>query len=113
MNGRNLRTAVIFLLHIGMITSCNRGKVKLGKGGEIEEGTAILKCEMPRKPYTKEIEALVKKELNKLKDTSNVNFEMALRTKVIQLTDYSTKGLDLDLLLFRICEMSINRGVYK
>jgi hypothetical protein len=96
-----------FILFCGLITSCaSRGTVEFGEGGKIVRGEGIAQCGAPRKPYAKEVDAELKLELKDLDLTADA----ALKDKVIKLTDYSQKGLDLDLLLFRICEMSINRG---
>jgi hypothetical protein len=97
---------------MSLIPSCssNRGKIKQGKGGEIQSADVVARCEEPRKTYAKEIQATLKAEIDKLNKIPDIRLEAELRNKVIRLSDYSAKGLDLDLLLFRICEMSLNRG---
>ena len=113
MNPRSFLIFILLLiLYFSLVTSCstNRGRIKQGRGGEIQSADIIAHCKEPRKTYAKEIEASLKAEIDKLRRIPNARLEAELRNKVIRLSDYSTKGLDLDLLLFRICEMSLNRG---
>lgn len=88
-----------------------RGKVVFKEGGEIKEGTAKLYCDPPKKRYTKELQSKVKSEIESLSNIPASELELSLTNKVIRLADYSSVGLDKDLILFRICEMSINRGM--
>lgn len=93
--------------------ACNTGKqgtVKQGKDGKIESAKITAKCTPPQKSYAKEIEAKLKAEMDTLRFTSISNFDASFSQKVVKLRDYSSQGLDLDLLLFRICEMANNRG---
>jgi len=87
-----------------------RGKIQYGNDGEIKSGEGVALCKPPDKRYSSEIHAALKTELIGLKNTSDIELEAALERKIVKLTDYSQKGLDLDLILFRICEISINRG---
>ncbi len=48
--------------------------------------------------------------MDSLKYVPIQNFETSFEQKVIKLHDYTSLGLDLDLLTFRICEMANNRG---
>jgi hypothetical protein len=96
-----------------IILSCNsakQGRIKQGKNGVIESGVIKPKCTPPQKSYAKEFDARVKAEMDSLRYASLSSFEAAFNQKVIKLREYSSKGLELDLVLFRICEMSNNRG---
>lgn len=101
---------LIMILFLALILSCShkRGQVQYGEKGVIKTGTGTLMCTPPNKRYTSEIQAHVKAELDKLIPDSNI--ELGIERKIVKLADYSQKGLDIDLILFRICEMSINRG---
>ncbi|MGZ3883723.1 MAG: hypothetical protein ACXVPQ_05260 [Bacteroidia bacterium] len=69
-----------------------------------------LRCTEPQKRYAENVDVAVKGSIDAVKDVENASVEAALKTQVEKLTDYSQQGLDLDLILFRICEMSINRN---
>ena len=86
------------------------GKRKIGKDGVVESETNILKCTPPRKPFTKELTAKVKPAFDSLYNTPLTRLEFSLQTAVVKLTDLTPEGLEMDHILFRICEMSINRG---
>ncbi|MCW5911413.1 MAG: hypothetical protein KIT62_10080 [Cyclobacteriaceae bacterium] len=91
-------------------TTQKRGAVTYNEGGAIKSGQGKLYCDKPRKNYATELDAKVKGELSSLSTSPANLIEAGLTQKVVELSDYSSSGLDLDLLLFRICEMSINRG---
>jgi hypothetical protein len=104
---------IITCICILTIFSCSPGKqgvVRQGKGGEIESAKIKAKCTPPQKSYAKEIDAKLKAEMDSLRFASSSSFEASFNQKVIKLREYSSKGLDLDLLTFRICEMANNRG---
>lgn len=104
--------SIILLAFLALISfwSCNRGIVDYGSNGVIIGGEGKARCEKPKKPYVKEMDLAVKAEIDELGTIPSAQLDTKLKTTVVQLTDYSTQGLDRDLLLFRICEMSINRG---
>lgn len=85
----------------------DRGEVQYVVNGKIGGGTGVLRCETPRKSYAQDIVAALNGELASIDLTVDAEY----RNKITRLTDYSQSGLDLDLLLFRICEISINRGL--
>lgn len=93
-----------------MIIACScKSTLKLGKKGEIESGKIYAKCTKPQKRYTKSIDAAVKGSIKALDTVNSSNLTASVKTEVIKLTDYSQQGLDLDLVLFRLCEMGNNR----
>jgi hypothetical protein len=87
------------------------GKVKYGKDGVIESGTSKTKCTPPTKRYTKSIDAVVKGSIDSLLKFPKGNLEVGVKNTVTRLSDYSSEGLDIDLILFRVCEMANNRGL--
>lgn len=92
-------------------SSAKQGRTRQGKNGIIESGVIKPKCTPPQKSYAKEFDAKVKAEMDSLRYVSVSSFEAAFNQKVVKLREYSSKGLELDLVLFRICEMSNNRGL--
>jgi hypothetical protein len=97
-------------LSISVLGCDNQGKVTYGENGKITEGTGTLKCEKPQKPYASNVDGAVSAAVNTAGKAANGDVSAKLRTEVVKLQDYSQQGLDVDLILFRICEMSINRG---
>lgn len=87
-----------------------QGNVKQGMDGKIESASIKAKCSPPQKSYAREIETKLKAEMDSLKFTPSATFDASFNQKVIKLREYSSQGLDLDLLTFRICEMANNRG---
>lgn len=106
-----LITITFLVLNSISCSTSKQGRVKQGKGGVIESAAIIAKCTPPQKTYAKELEAKLKKEMDSLRFTPAVNFDASFSQKVVKLQEYSTKGLDWDLLAFRICEMANNRGM--
>lgn len=92
-----------------IFTSCS--SLKIGKDGAIEGGTIHPKCTKPEKRYTKSVDAALKGSVAKWKVVSGVDLTASVKTEVTKLTDYTQEGLDLDLVLFRICEMSRNKDL--
>jgi hypothetical protein len=76
-----------------------------------QKGYITYKCTHPQKTYTKAIEAKVKKGMDSLSVFSKSSLELAVTQTVTKLSEYSSDGLDLDLILFRLCEISINKGL--
>ena len=101
----------LFLLILILLSSCNRGIVRYGEGGAVIEGTGRAKCEKPSKRYAKELDASVKTQVDELNNVPSAELDAKLKTMVVKMSDYTSEGLDRDLLLYRICEMSINRGL--
>jgi len=111
---KKLQKIFVFFFVVLLLTSCvtNRGTVEYGKDGVIVGGKGKARCKEPDKRYNPEITAKVSTEIDKLKDIPYVKLGLELHRSVKQLSvDYSQEGLDLDLILFRICEMSLNRGL--
>lgn len=98
-----------------LLFSCNSqskmGKVKYGKDGVIESGTSKTICTPPTKRYTKSLDAVVKANIDSLAKFPKGNLEIGIKNTVTRLSDYSSEGLDVDLILFRVCEMANNRGL--
>ncbi|WP_028889502.1 tetratricopeptide repeat protein [Tenacibaculum ovolyticum] len=107
-----MKSILITSLFVLFIYSCagNRGTIKYGENGIVVGGTGKARCEKPKKPYTKTMDASVKAEVEELSSVPSAELDAKLKTTVVKLTDYTSQGLDRDLLLYRICEMSINRG---
>ena len=99
---------VLTCILILTLTAC-QGTLKLGKRGEIEKGRVLTKCTKPQKRYTKSVDAAVKGSVKAWKSITDAELSGSIKTEVIKLTDYSQEGLDLDLVLFRICQMSNNK----
>lgn len=109
----SLTTCVIFVglsFFFSFCSSSKQGKVIQGKDGKIESAIIDARCSYPKKTYAKELDAKIKAEVDSLRFTPQSNFDVSFNQKVIKLHDYTAKGLDLDLLLFRVCEMANNRG---
>ena len=49
-------------------------------------------------------------QLSELPSLPNIEFETQIQKNIVLLSDYSSKGLDRDLLLYRLCEITTNRG---
>jgi hypothetical protein len=97
-------------LAIALFGCDNQGKVSYGKDGQITEGTGTLKCTKPQKRYASNVDGAVSAAVNTAGKAANGDVSGKIKTEVVKLQDYSQQGLDVDLILFRICEMSINRG---
>lgn len=102
---------LFLLILLAGCSASKQGKVVQGKDGKIESAVITAKCTPPQKSYARDLESKVKAEMDSLKFTPQVNFELAFGQKVVKLREYSPQGLDLDLLTFRICEMANNRGM--
>lgn len=106
---------LINIISIGLIvTSCNSsrnmGYVKQGEGGKIISGKVKVTCTAPAKMYTKDLTASIDAELDSLMSIPKSKLNISLNKKMVRIAEYSQKGLDRDLVLFRICEMANNRG---
>ncbi len=99
------------LLFLFFISCRNQGYVDYGAGGAVTGGKGIVRCTKPSKRYTKTVNVAVKGALDTWGEVSNVELSGSVKTEVAKLTDYSQEGLDLDLILFRVCEISNNRGL--
>jgi len=105
----NFKNKTLLLLSISLLFFSCKSTIKLGKKGEIESGKIYAKCTKPQKRYTKSIDAAVKGSFKALDTVNSLNLTASVKTEVVRLTDYSQQGLDLDLVLFRLCEMGNNR----
>lgn len=96
-----------------MVLACckSQGHLNLSKGGEIESGKVNLECAKPLKTYTKAVDAALKGSVAKLETTEGIDLNATVKTEVIKLTQYSQQGLDLDLLVFRMCQMTNNKAL--
>lgn len=106
----------IFLLFAISLLSCNSskmGRAHYSKDGSIQSGIAKTKCTHPSKRYTKSLDAKVKASIDSITQLSNKSIDIQVAQTVTRLSDYTSEGLDLDLILFRICEISINKGFTK
>ena len=114
MNSIPIRLFILFatITFLGCSPS-KMGKTKYGKDGEIESGTATTRCTHPTKRYAKGLEIKVKDGIDSLGLLPINSIEAELAQTVTRLSDYSSDGLDIDLILFRLCEISINKGFSK
>lgn len=101
---------VISILFFLSCTSSRQGRVIQGKDGKIESAIINAKCTPPSRSYATDIDAKLKAEMDSLRFTPKASFDASFQQKIVKLKEYSSLGLDLDLLCFRICEMSNNRG---
>lgn len=102
-----------YLLILFLFVACNpskMGKSKIGKNGVIESGVIKPTCTHPSKRYTKAIDIKVKQDFDSLNILPFDKLNIGISQTVTRLSDYSTDGLDLDLILFRLCEISLNKG---
>ncbi|MDY8135583.1 hypothetical protein [Aquimarina sp. 2201CG5-10] len=102
------------LLILGvLIVSCKntQGTVNVGEEGKIIDGKIIVKCTKPPKTYTKDLDLRINSELESLKNVPNSDVSVELKKSVVKLTQYTSQGLDRDLMFFRICEIANNRGL--
>lgn len=108
---KQLFSYMVILLLLSCNSQSKMGKVKYGKDGVIESGSGITKCTPPAKRYTKSLDAVVKGSFDSLSKYPKGNLEIGVKNTVTRLSDYSSEGLDIDLILFRVCEMANNRGL--
>ena len=101
---------LLFALFLVACKSSKMGTAKYGKDGVIENGTVKTKCTYPSKRYAKDLDIRVKKGIDSLGLLPNESFDLGLKQTVTRLSDYSSEGLDVDLILFRLCEISLNKG---
>jgi hypothetical protein len=82
--------------------------------GKVESGKYKLYCESPKLPeygkFKKTINEYLGEAIGSRFDFSDT-LKYTIAEKVSILASFSQQGLDLDLVLFRICEMSINRNL--
>lgn len=105
----------IIILLFFFVCSCaspsKMGKVRVGEDGKVVEGTTTRRCEPPAKRYANNLEAFVKASVDSLAQIPSGNLEFEVKKTVTRLSDYSSEGLDIDLILFRICQMANNQGM--
>lgn len=113
-----LNKYLLWLIHIHLIfftISCNTTRgFEHRKGGNVKSGKYKLYCESPSLPdygkFKNTIDDYLGKSLsNKTNYSESLNYTLAENVAI--LASFSQQGLDLDLVLFRICEMSINRNL--
>ena len=90
--------------------SSNMGSAKYGKDGSYLEGSGKTRCSYPSKRYTKDLDAKVKASIDSLAGLPQGSIDLGVKQTVTRLSDYSSSGLDIDLILFRLCEISNNKG---
>jgi hypothetical protein len=108
-----IHRTLLYIFAILSVLGCStskQGKIIQGKDGKIEKATILAKCTPPQKTYGKELEAKLKTEVDSLRFTPHASFEASFAQKIIKLHEYSSEGLDWDLVAFRICELANNRG---
>jgi hypothetical protein len=86
------------------------GKANYGEDGKIKAGTVHTNCTKPAKRYAKGIDVKVKGGIDSLNALPFNEFSLGVSKTVTRLADYSSEGLDIDLILFRLCEISLNKG---
>lgn len=100
---------IIPLLLLFYSCSTNRmGKAKYGKDGKLENETTIKRCTPPTKRYTKDLDLRVKNSVDSLSILPKTQIDIGLKQTVTRLSDYTSEGLDIDLILFHLCETSQN-----
>lgn len=102
------------LLSLVLMISCSsskQGRVIQGENGKIKSAVINAKCTPPQKSYAKDLTVKVKAEIDSLRFVPTAVFESAFEQKVVKLRDYSSQGLDIELMMFHICEMANNRGL--
>ncbi len=110
-----MKNIIYLFIVISVLLSCksaNMGKAKYGKGGAIDSGYVNTKCTYPSKRYVKDLDAKVKLSFDSLA-LSGINLDAGVKQTVTKLSDYTSEGLDLDLILFHICQTSLNKGFTK
>lgn len=105
----------IFIQVIFLSTSCKMSRgIEHRNGGNVKSGKYKLYCESPTLPdygkFKNTIDDYLGKSLNNKTNYSD-SLKYTIAEKVAILASFSQQGLDLDLVLFRICEMSINRNL--
>lgn len=108
-----LFSPLVFLFESCESSSSSKTNVNISSSGDTTisiltdvKGT----CTKPHKSYAKNIDAAVNAKFESLENLPKSDIEANLKSSVVQLATYSTQGLDRDLLMFRICEMSLKLG---
>lgn len=70
----------------------------------------IVPCSLPEKRYEKDVSRALSAQLGDVPNLPYGEFETEIKKRVVELSEYSSKGLDLDLLMYRLCEITTNRG---
>lgn len=99
----------IFLLF--SCTPNKLGKLTLGENGKVISGTKKLRCSHPQKRYARNLELKVKGSIDSTLLVPRSNLETTINKTVTRLADNTSEGLDIDLILFRICELANNLGL--
>jgi hypothetical protein len=86
------------------------GTMQNGKDGQIESGTTKLRCTEPPKRFTKDLQIKIDASLDSALSLPKASIVGSIQQTVTKLNDYSTEGLDLQYILFQLCEISNNRG---
>lgn len=109
---------LLWLIYIHLIfftASCSTSRgIEHRIGGNVKSGKYKLYCESPTLPDYGKFKGTIDDYLGKfLNDKTNYSDSLknTIAEKVAILASFSQQGLDLDLVLFRICEMSINRNL--
>jgi hypothetical protein len=109
----NLKSFAILLM-LCIFFSCRTskmGKVKRSEDGKIVNGITRLRCTYPSKSYSKVLDFKVKANIDSLSKVPYNKLDVAVSQTISTLSGYTSEGLDLDLFLFRLCEMANNRGL--
>lgn len=93
-------------------TTEKQGELILGENGKIESGKINLVCSKPLvKTYTKGLELKVDAEMEQLNSIPKSKLDVELKRSVVKLAQYTSEGLDRDLVLHRVCQIA-NNGQY-
>lgn len=101
---------IVFFTFFASCNSSKMGKANYGKDGSINSGVVSTRCTYPLKQYTKSIDAKVKTSIDSLVQLPYSKFEVGVKQTVTRLAEYTPDGLDIELILFRLCEISLNKG---
>lgn len=102
---------LVLLFNFFSCRSSKMGQVKRGEDGKVVSGITRLKCTYPAKKYSKDLDIKVKSNVDSLLNVSFSQLNIGIAQTITRLSNFTSDGLDLDLFLFRICEMANNRGL--
>ena len=109
MDNDIIKQLIFVSIIIIIVVSCSGIGIQ-GEGGKSKGAIVLMECKAPKKRYASEIRFTLDSELKSVLNKGDAKINAELSRRIIKLTDYSQEGLDLDLLLYRICEISNNRG---
>lgn len=110
---KNLHTLAGSIL-VFLIASCNSkklGQTNYSEDRKTTSGYSISTCSKPSKRYAKSLDVAVKASFDSLKLLPVKSIDASLKNTITHLADYTSEGLDFDLLNFRICELANSAGL--